>query len=373
MLFRILKPSQVKKTDKPFNVSHGQKEEIKEPEIDPVEDAFASEAFKILSPERLAGNGETIHTKNKPQEAQDNNSEQTANENNDTSNNEEKSFLSQEAKKSRHAAVLEQLRIKELELEALEDELKEWEQKLHKQEKELLLKEEELAQANIKKRKDVEAECNETLRMAKEAAESIRNTAKSEVEAIKKNAKIEVDATREKAYKEGFEAGEEKGIAQGESEGLKEVEIDWKNLMNETEMIIKELQTSRMGILKASEEEMLKLVIAFAKTVIKVEPLAQSEIILENIHQALYYISDVDKIVMKINIKDKAMCEAHKEKLLSRLSGVNELQIVEDSSLSPGGVKIETGVSTIDATLETQARTLEKALLEKFDKSLNGL
>ena len=115
---------------------------------------------------------------------------------------------------------------------------------------------------------------------------------------------------------------------------------------------------------------MLRIVISFAKAVIKVEPIAQPNIILENIRQAIYGISDVDKIVMKINLRDKAMCEAHKEKILSRLSGVTELQIIEDPSLSPGGVKIETGVSTIDATLETQARALEKALIEKFEKSM---
>ncbi len=377
MVFRVLKANQVKKTEVPFMVEHGQKKEKpKEPAIDPNEDAFASEAFKILSPELLAGNGETIRTK-KPAEEQEQKpetekqeTEQVAEQaaNNNPANKD--SFLSQAAKKSRHAAVLEKLRIKELELEALEDELKEWENRLQEQERLLLAKEQEATQANIKKRQEVEAECNQTLKMAKEAAESIKSAAKNEVEAMKKNAKLELESVREKAYKEGFDSGEEKGLSQGEAEGLKEIEIDWKNLMNESEMIVKELQTSRMGILNASQEEMLRLVISFAKAVIKVEPMAQPNIILENIQQAIYGISDVDKIIMKINLRDKAMCEAHKEKILSRLSGVTELQIIEDPSLSPGGVKIETGVSTIDATLETQSRALEKALLEKFEKSM---
>ncbi len=373
MVFRVLKANRFKETETPFVVEHGQKKEKpKEPVLDPNEDAFAAEAFKILSPEHLAGNGETIKTK-KPEEEQEQQAEagsQNVEQVVIQEPKKEDSFLSQAAKKSRHAAVLEKLRIKELELEALEDELKEWESRLQEQERELLAKEQEMTQANIKKRQEVEAECNQTLKMAKEAAESIKNAAKTEVEAIKKNAKIEVDSVREKAYKEGFEMGEEKGLAQGEAEGLKEIEIDWKNLMNESEMIVKELQTSRMGILNASQEEMLRLVISFAKAVIKVEPIAQPNIILENIRQAIYGISDVDKIVMKINLRDKAMCEAHKEKILSRLSGVTELQIIEDPSLSPGGVKIETGVSTIDATLETQARALEKALIEKFEKSM---
>ncbi len=363
MVFRVLKANQVKKAETPFLVEHGQvQEKPKEPDIDPNEDAFAAEAFRILSPEELAGNGEKIQTK---QTAEKDGEEKVDPSEIDTSvftqakpqPKEDDSFLSQAARKSRHAAVLEQMKIKELELEALEDELKQWEARLQEQEREILAKEQASVQENIKKRQEVEAECNQTLKMAKEAAESIKSAAKSEVEAMKKNAKLELESVREKAYKEGFDSGEEKGIAQGEAEGLKEIEIDWKNLMNE--------------ILNASQEEMLRLVISFAKAVIKVEPLAQQNIVLENIKQALYGISDVDKIIMKINLRDKAMCEAHKEKILSRLSGVTELQIIEDPTLSPGGVKIETGVSTIDATLETQARALEKALLEKFEKSMN--
>jgi flagellar biosynthesis/type III secretory pathway protein FliH len=37
--------------------------------------------------------------------------------------------------------------------------------------------------------------------------------------------------------------------------------------------------------------------------------------------------------------------------------------------LTPGGIKIETGVGTIDATIESQSSELEKALLERFRKT----
>ncbi len=76
---------------------------------------------------------------------------------------------------------------------------------------------------------------------------------------------------------------------------------------------------------------------------------------------------------MRINLRDKSMCQAHKDQFLARLSSVSELRIVEDSTLSPGGIKIETGVGTIDATIESQARELEKALLEKFRKNQAGV
>lgn len=372
---KIFKASQIKiDTEKPVFIQHHQK--IAKPEvlIDPAEDAFAEEAFRALSPEHLAGSGEKIVTK-----APENGEElHEAEESNHKASEKSaqvsrpESFLSQAAKKSRHAAVLEAIKVKELELEALEEELKGWESTLQQKERDLTAKEQELSQAMIKRRQEVEAESSRTLKMAKEAATSIAEAARAEAEALKKSARLEVDSLREKAYQEGYSSGEDKGRSAGEAEGLHEAELDWKNLMLESEALVNELQTSRMGILKASEEEMLKLIIAFARSVIKVEPVAQPEIILKNIDMALNHVSEVDKIVMRINMRDKSMCQAHKDQFMARLSSVTELRIIEDPTLSPGGIKIETGVGTIDATIESQARELEKALLEKFRKSQAG-
>ncbi|MDD3148887.1 MAG: FliH/SctL family protein [Candidatus Riflebacteria bacterium] len=373
---KIFKASQIKiDTEKPVFIQHHQK--IAKPEvlIDPAEDAFAEEAFRALSPEHLAGSGEKILTKT-PEGGED---EPEVGGDHDSSEAKPaqfarpESFLSQAARKSRHAAVLEAIKVKELELEALEEELKSWEASLQQKERELTTKEQEMSQAMIKRRQEVEVEAARTLQMAKEAANSIAEASRSEAEALKKAARLEVDSLREKAYQEGYSAGEDKGRSAGEAEGLHEAELDWKNLMLESEALINELQTSRMGILKASEEEMLKLIISFAKSVIKVEPVAQPEIILRNIDMALNHVSEVDKIVMRINLRDKSMCQAHKDQFMARLSSVTELRIIEDASLSPGGIKIETGVGTIDATIESQARELEKALLEKFRKSQAGL
>ena len=374
---KIFKASQIKiDSEKPVFVQHHQKIVKPEVPIDPAEDAFAEEAFRALSPEHLAGSGEKILTRNKPAGE----TAETGEEDDSAGGNEEKpvaaarpeSFLSQAARKSRHASVLEAIKIKELELEALEDELKAWEATMQQKERDLTAREAEFSQAMIKRRQEVEAESGKTLKMAKEAASSISESARAEAEAIKKSARLEVDSLREKAHQEGYQAGEDKGRSAGEAEGLHEIQLDWNNLMLESEALVNELQTSRMGILKASEEEMLKLIIAFAKTVIKVEPVAQPEIILHNIDQALNRVSEVDKIVLRINLRDKSMCQAHKDQFMARLGSVTELRIIEDSTLSPGGIKIETGVGTIDATIESQSRELEKALLEKFRKTQAG-
>ncbi len=122
------------------------------------------------------------------------------------------------------------------------------------------------------------------------------------------------------------------------------------------------------GSLKAAEEEMVRLVITFAKRVLKTEPLVRPEIILQHIDAALNKIAEVDKIVICINLKDKTMTEAHKQEFLRRLHTVADVKVVEDSSLAPGGGKIETGVGTNDASLETQAPELENQILKCLER-----
>lgn len=366
---KIFKAHQIQiDAQKPVFISHNQKIVVPEPEMDPAEDAFAEEAFKALSPEHLAGSGEKIVTR-KSAKTKDEASPEDDHQQDEKTFEKPAPILSLAARKARHAAVLETLKIKELEMEALEEELRNWETELQEKERALAAKEAEFSQTLIKRRQEVEAEAATTIRMAKDSAASITEASKAEAEAIKKAARIEVDSVREKAYKEGYDQGEARGLAAGEEQGAHEAMLDWQNLMKESEMLINELQTSRMGILKSSEEEMLKIVFAFARSILKVEPLAQPEIVLKNIDQALNRVSEVDKVVMRINMRDKSMCQAHKDQFLGRLASVSELRIVEDPTLAPGGIKIETGVGTIDATIESQARELEKALLEKFRKT----
>ncbi len=257
---------------------------------------------------------------------------------------------------------------KALELAALELRLKEWEQELVKRESNLSREEEKLHSELIARRKNTEEEIAKSLELGRKSGENLVAGARAEADSIRKTAQAHVEEAKNKGFKEGYALGEEKGISKGEEQGLQEGRLEWQNLIQETEMLVTELQTSRMGLLKSAEEEMVRIILAFAKRVLKVEPLSRPEIILQNIDAAINKVSEVDKIVLRINLKDKSMTESHKTEFMRRLSTVRDLQIVEDSNLQPGGIKIETGVGTIDASVETQAQELENALLKFLNR-----
>lgn len=282
--------------------------------------------------------------------------------------------------KARIEAALEANKRREMELNALEEQLRDWEQNLQQREHHLEDESTKHHQNIREKVKSTEGEISRMVEAARANAESLMASARAEAEALKKAAQIEaetlkrsitseIESSRQRAEKEGYSLGEERGIAAGEKAGLQEIRLEWQNLMQEAETLVTELQTSRLGILKASEEEMVRLVIAMARKVIKAECQSNPEVILLNIDAALNKISAVDKIVLRINLKDKAMAESHKAEFVNRLAGISELALVEDNSLTPGGVRIETGVGSIDASIETQAEELERALLRTLKRT----
>ncbi|MBF0500756.1 MAG: hypothetical protein HQM09_11530 [Candidatus Riflebacteria bacterium] len=281
---------------------------------------------------------------------------------------------------ARLSASLNTVKRRESELADLEAHLKEWEKTIQAREVSLDGEIAKIQAEAREKRATIDQESARIIEMAKKSAENLAASARAESDSLKRAAQIEADSLRKtvqgeidqariRAEKEGFAVGEERGIARGEKSGVEEMRLEWQNLMQETEQLINELQTSRMGILKSAEEEMVKLILAFAKRVIKTECQTRPAIVLSNIETALNKISAVDKIVLRINLRDKSMAESHKNDFLKRLSGVTELTIMEDNGLAPGGVKIETGVGTIDASVETQADELERAIMRVLDRS----
>ena len=272
--------------------------------------------------------------------------------------------LSGAAAGARAATLIASANRRWAELTALEDRLREWETTLVERENILATTENETNTHMSSKRQHLEQEAQKFQELAKKNSDSMTTTARSEADSILKAARLEAENLKQKSQKEGYSIGEEKGIAAGEKSGLEEGRLEWQSLIQETEMIITELQTSRMALLKNSEEEMVRIVMAMVRKIIKVESLCRSDLILHNIDAAINRVSEVDKIVLRINLKDKSMAMTHKDRFLQRLSGVKELTILEDPSLSPGGVRIETGVATIDASLEAQADELEKAILK---------
>ncbi|MGO0684663.1 flagellar assembly protein FliH [Pseudomonas fulva] len=170
----------------------------------------------------------------------------------------------------------------------------------------------------------------------------------------------ELEAIRQDAYNEGFATGERDGfhstqlkVRQEADEALKAKLASLEKLMTHLMEPIAEQDTQ-------IERTLVHLVSHMARQVIGRELTSDSSQITQVLREALKRLPmGADNIRIHLNPQDfelaKALRERHEE----------QWRLLEDSSLLPGGCRIETAHSRIDATMETR---IEKTVAQLFDQ-----
>jgi flagellar assembly protein FliH len=171
----------------------------------------------------------------------------------------------------------------------------------------------------------------------------------------------ELEAIRQEAYNEGFAAGEKDGFrsttlkVRQEAEAALEVKLaSLERLMGSLFEPIAE-QDSQL------EKAMVGLVEHIARQVIQRELVLDSSQIESVMREALKLLPlGVGNVRLYINPQDfeqvKALRERHEE----------AWRIVEDASLQPGGCRVETEHSRIDATVETRITQIMAKLFDQL-------
>lgn len=165
------------------------------------------------------------------------------------------------------------------------------------------------------------------------------------------------------AYSRGFHAGEEAGREAGLVMAHKEV----SSLVKTASRLVDELKKVRQEILERSEEEMVKLSLAIARSVIHTEPAINREIVLSVSKAAIKKLTVRDNVKIRLNPRDVEYISGRKPEILSSVDGVKELTIEEDSSISPGGCIVEAGLAEVDARLDQQLDEIMRGLMKGIE------
>ena len=216
------------------------------------------------------------------------------------------------------------------------------------------------------------------LREAQQAAEEEKQRSAEEINAMKAAAQGETEKilsdARQKAgeletetrknldneRKEAFDQGKEAGRLEGYAEG--KVEVD--RLIQRTQTVLERAQDKRGEILAETEQEIINLVMLITRKVVKVISENQREVIISNVVQALRKVRDRGNITIRVNLADLKLATDHTKNFIQMMEGVKSLQVVEDTSVDPGGCVIETDFGEIDARISSQLAELESRILE---------
>lgn len=170
----------------------------------------------------------------------------------------------------------------------------------------------------------------------------------------------ELEQIREEAYNEGFAAGERDGFHSGQLKGQQEAKVRLDARMGEVEALMAQLMEPMHDQDEQIEDMLLKLVETMVRQVIQRELLTDSSQILKVLRGALKALPmGAGNIRIYLNPADfeavKALRERHEE----------SWRLLEDDALLPGGCRVETEHSQVDATLETRLAQIVEQLFEE--------
>lgn len=180
-----------------------------------------------------------------------------------------------------------------------------------------------------------------------------------EVEAPRPFTVDELEQIRAEAYNEGFSTGEKDGFHAGQIKGLQEARLKSEARLAELESLMAQLMDPLKDQDEQIEDMLLKLVETMARQVIQRELRTDSSQIVQVLRGALKALPmGSGNIRIYLNPADfeavKALRERHEE----------SWRLLEDDDLLPGGCRVETEHSQLDATLETR---LAMAVERLFD------
>ncbi|MGF6098335.1 flagellar assembly protein FliH [Pseudomonas sp. 18175] len=175
----------------------------------------------------------------------------------------------------------------------------------------------------------------------------------------------EVESIRQEAYNEGFSAGEKDGFRSSTLKVRQEAEAALGAKLGSLERLMRSLFNPIAEQDSQLEKAMVGLVQHITRQVIQRELVLDSSHIESVMREALKLLPlGVGNVRLYINPQDfeqvKALRERHEE----------TWRIVEDAALQPGGCRVETEHSRIDATVETRISQIMAKLLDQVHEQV---
>jgi flagellar assembly protein FliH len=210
----------------------------------------------------------------------------------------------------------------------------------------------------------------ESVKNKVEDAQEVLEKTRLEAESIIREAELEADRIIENARKKAEELKsliEEESRQKGYEEGYEEAKKQHNDLIREAEAVKENALKEYKEVLEGIEKDAVDVIIGVSRKVIDDEINLNQEYLLNLVRQAFEKCSNRENIAIKVSSKDYEFIEENKDKILSMTEGIDGLDIIEDKSLKPGDLILETAYGSVDSGVNTKIKKIEEA----FEKVLN--
>ncbi|MBM7613656.1 FliH/SctL family protein [Alkaliphilus hydrothermalis] len=227
------------------------------------------------------------------------------------------------------------------------------------------IKQDEFERAQLREGEDEEPpvdleELNQQAEMiisqAEEISQQMIADAQKDSQSIIQEAYIDSQSIFDKAKADGYE----EGMIQGKNDGYQAME----EIIQEAAEIKQQSFLERQQMAKAFEGEVIQLVIETVKKVIGHEINENHELLLNLVMEGLQKLTFAESLIIRVSEEDYDLVNSSKHRIYMMTEGVEKMEIKCEPSLSPGSVLIDTLSGTIDSSIDTQIKTIEKLFNE---------
>jgi flagellar assembly protein FliH len=155
-----------------------------------------------------------------------------------------------------------------------------------------------------------------------------------------------------------YEKGRQDGIAEGEAAASKKCEKEYDSridtIQKEIQSFLLSFENSRKDIYVNAHAILLEFCFELSRKVINTEVSSNPDVVLSVIKKALSYISDRDRIVLRICKDDVENVSGHRDFWLPIGDRLESITIEADSRIDRGGCIVESNSGSADARLGVQ-------------------
>jgi flagellar assembly protein FliH len=175
---------------------------------------------------------------------------------------------------------------------------------------------------------------------------------------------IEVDARmaalQKKAHAEGFAQGQQEGQAQAATDFAAEMQPMHDQFL----ALLNEFDGLKQELYHANESVLVQMIFNIGKQVLLQDLKTDPEYVKRLTAQMIEKVGVKEQVRIQVSRADYANVEAIRDFLKAQFPDLKNVQLEASDALELGGCKVETDLSRINASVETQLKAIESALGE---------
>jgi len=188
-------------------------------------------------------------------------------------------------------------------------------------------------------------------------------------EAEKKNAKAAIAGSYQQGVKEGLAKGEEEG--KKKSRAVFDTQVS--DLQSRISKYLEDLESAKNRIYFDAHTVLLKLCLELTKKIIHTECMTNPDIVCDVIKKSLKYISDREKLIVRVAKNDLELVSLKKDFWLPIGEKIEKITIESDDRVEKGGCIIDSNSGTADARLGIQLTELTSLVESIWESSISSL